>query len=249
MSGAACIHRLGRAIHATIGLRASGFEIPAAQCVTTLSHAAGLLPHVLTKTMISRVSPHEQEPIENDTMIFSHRLFIGLTLGLLWTMVGVASPLDAEQAERAIIAACSADNGGKICAAACLQHGFKDTFSDLESYSNATNKLCQYELATKQARKMRYKNAANVKVLRCDESPRPVCRGGGWRISFFGQEAGSGVKIRSPGGRTTTLTKCGTCSDNLWEWESGPLKRALVKNYEGGVLLFLNPPVATHTRH
>jgi hypothetical protein len=120
--------------------------------------------------MISRVSPHEQEPIENDTMIFSHRLFIGLTLGLLWTMVGVAAPLDAEQAERAIIAACRADNGRKTCATACLQHGFKDTFSDLQSYSNATNKLCQYELATKQAKKMRFKNAANVKVLPGDAS-------------------------------------------------------------------------------
>ena len=64
-------------------------------------------------------------------------------------------------------------------------------------------------------------------------------------MTFYGEEPGSGVRIRSPKGTVTTLTKTGTLSDNDWAWVSGPLKHALVKNYEGGVLIFLHPPNST----
>lgn len=166
-----------------------------------------------------------------------------LMLGLFYSANSAASPLIMGQAEL-IDAACRVKNSDKQCAKVCKKLGFKDSFSEVESLSNADNTMCQFALATQWARALKIKNTANIKLLTCNKATSAVCQGDGWRVSYFSQEAGSGVKIRAPGGKTTTLAKCGTCNDNLWKWQSGPLKQALVKAYRGGVMLILDATLA-----
>jgi hypothetical protein len=89
---------------------------------------------------------------------------------------------------------------------------------------------------------MHGKDTSTIKILKCNDAVLPVCQGAQYQVAFYRTETEIGVKIKSPAGIVTRLTKCQTCGDNNWDWESGPMKQALIKDYGQGVLLFLSPP-------
>lgn len=165
------------------------------------------------------------------------------SIALLFTAALPLSPVIAKgdniDAEDRIISACESKHVTDICIKTCVKYGFKDLFHESDNYSNATNKNCQYALTTLTARKMRSDNTSNIKRLKC-VGDLPVCKGSQYQVTFSPQETGHQATIKPPSGKVTKLFQCGTCSDNDWDYESGPLRYALIKGYDGGILLFLD---------
>lgn len=165
------------------------------------------------------------------------RVFLGGWLASLIYSTGAF----ALTGEEAITADCALSLAN--CASTCRHYGFKDTFTSVPDYGNAITKLCHYALATKLVSDLGGQSTATVRILPCPQERR-TCEREGWRVTFFGEEPGSSVRIRSPKGAVTTVTKTGTLSENDWAWVAGPLKHALVKSYDGGVLIYLHPPAS-----
>jgi hypothetical protein len=145
-------------------------------------------------------------------------------------------------AQDKISSACQSEHVTKNCINTCMKYGFKDPFSDGGDYDNATNRNCQYVLATQLARNMK-SDTKNIKRLKCGEKDAlTICKGAGYRVEFSPTVSGIAATIKPPSGKFTKLSNCGTCSDNDWEYESGPLKKALLFGYDGGALLYLKSP-------
>ena len=97
-----------------------------------------------------------------------HTTLTPLVLGLFYCACPAAgSDLPVAVQAKHIDAACRAKGSDKQCANVCKNVGFQDSYTEVESLSNADNTMCQFALATQWARTLKFKDTANIKFLKC----------------------------------------------------------------------------------